>query len=273
MKKIEVTEHLLKQTSDVAANFTIGFGGLSRNNSVENVASLGSGTLASVGLVKGIVTASHVIEALPDDGNIGLILHSHSARPLLNMSDAFRLKLGGEASGKSGPDLGFLRIPLPTFKALNARLSVYDLIKERKEPAKTTFFDAAVGIVSELTEELTSDRVDRRITRFRAIFGPGSSSPAEDRSIHDYFDFNVESSTEFTLPTSFGGVSGGAIWRFYTAVKNDVASMTNYKLVGVPYFETVQTDGKIIISCHGTQSIYDALVGAIKKEWADWTSG
>jgi hypothetical protein len=266
---VKLNQNLIDQISDAAANCTIGFAGISTTDNIEDVKSIGSGTLASVGSVKGILTAAHVLEALPDEGNVGLILHKHSAKPLVNMSDAHKLKIGGEASGKTGPDLGFLLLSPPTFTSLKARLSVCDLMGRRDDlskPAAPTSIDVVVGIVAELTEELASERRNVRKFAFKAIFGPGSSGGITQRSEHDYFEFDVKSDPGFTLPSSYGGVSGGAIWRFYTEEKDGVVSMVSSDLIGVPFFET-DKDGKMMIICHGTKSIYDLLVGAIQKEW------
>src|SRR5260370_23235923 len=62
-----------------AANFTIGFGNLSVRDNVEYVESAGSGTLVTVGSLQGILTAAHVLDALPDDGAVAIILNSESS--------------------------------------------------------------------------------------------------------------------------------------------------------------------------------------------------
>ena len=235
-----IEEALYEQTSRTAANFTIGFAKISED---EDVGSVGSGSLASVGLVRGILTAAHVLEALPDEGSVGVILHQQSARPVINMSDAHKLKIGGEASGELGPDLGFLRLPLPTFNSLAARLSVNSLIGRNERPTEgvqgQTSFDAVVGIVSKLTKELGKEtpRAGTIIRKFgfEAIFGEGVSGNVIQRDKHDYFEFDV---VGVGLPKSYGGVSGGAVLRFYVEEKGGLKSMSSFDVVGVPYFES-----------------------------------
>jgi hypothetical protein len=263
----------IDEISRFAANFTIGFARISVNNKTEDAGSAGSGSLISVGSVKGILTAAHVLEALPDEGNVGIIMHQPSAKPVIDMSLAQKLKIGGEASGVSGPDLGFLWLPLPTATALEARLSVYSLSRRREDalanavPAPTSI-DAIVGIISELTEDVPSGRKTVRKKAFKAIFGPGCSSSLTETGEHDYFDFEVKSAPGFTLPNSFKGTSGGAVWRFYMEKKDGAVSVVNSRLVGVPFFETLR-DGKVIVSCHGLKSIYSVLLNEIRKKWPD----
>jgi hypothetical protein len=183
------------------------------------------------------------------------------------------LRLGGEASGASGPDLGFLRLPLHTVAALEAVLSFYNLSKRQDDvlanrvPAPSSA-DAIVGMISELTDDIPTERPRMRVKSFTAIFGPGTSSAITEADGHDLFAFEVTPGPDFKLPSSFAGTSGGAVWRFYIAEKDGADSVVDSRIVGVPFFETPR-DSKMIISCHGPKSIYGVLADAITKKWPE----
>jgi Ribosomal protein L7/L12 dimerisation domain len=267
-------------TADISraiSNFTIGFVRVSLRDNVEDAESAGSGSLISVGSIRGILTAAHVLEHLPDKGNVGVVLYQEDSakfgKHIIGMQYAEKLMLGGEASGVSGPDLGFLRLPPNAVAALGAILSFYDLSKRQDDvlanraPAPSSA-DTIVGMISELTEDIPTERRLVRLKSFTAIFGPGTSSNITEADGHDLFDFEVRPSPNFKLPSSFGGTSGGAVWRFYIAEKDGAAAVVDTRLVGVPFFETPR-DGKMIISCHGPKSIYSVLADAIAKQWPE----
>ncbi|MFY9830667.1 MAG: hypothetical protein WCD75_02625 [Rhodoplanes sp.] len=267
-------------TSDISratANFTVGFVRLSIREGVEDAESAGSGSLISVGPIKGILTAAHVLEHLPDQGDVGLVWYigppPRFRRPTINMQQTQKLLVGGEASGPSGPDLGFLRLPPQSVAMLEAVLSFYNLSKRRddvlanKAPAPSSV-DAIVGMISQLTEDVDAEQRQVRLKRFTAIFGPGTSGAMVEANSNDTFDFEVTPDSDFEVPSSFGGASGGAVWRFYVSENEGAASVVDSRLVGVPFFETPR-DGKMIISCQGPKSIYGTLVDEIKKTWPE----
>jgi hypothetical protein len=61
------------------SSFTIGFARLIAQNNVEDVTSAGSGSLVTVGSVHGILTAAHVVDALPARGNVGLVTYAENS--------------------------------------------------------------------------------------------------------------------------------------------------------------------------------------------------
>jgi hypothetical protein len=61
------------RVSDAMAAYTIGFAKLEVHDRVEDAVGAGSGTLVSVGKVRGILTAAHVLTNLPDQGEVGIV--------------------------------------------------------------------------------------------------------------------------------------------------------------------------------------------------------
>ena len=70
-------------------------------------------------------------------------------------------------------------------------------------------------------------------------------------------------------PTSYGGTSGGGLWRLYAEPTADGKErLVLSRLLGVAYYETDRTNrwrNKII--CHGPRSVYYTLAEAIRSRW------
>jgi hypothetical protein len=62
-----------EKIADEIANYMIGFAKLTVHNRVEDAVCAGSGTLAVVGRVYGVLTAAHVLDVLPEKGEVGLV--------------------------------------------------------------------------------------------------------------------------------------------------------------------------------------------------------
>src|SRR5262249_13004075 len=127
---------------------------------------------------------------------------------------------------------------------------------------------ALVGMIGEMTEDLPDETGRRRLKQLTCMFGPGTTSATTQRDEHDVFTFDVTEQEDFKLPASFGGASGGAIWKFYVKDKDGAPTVIESRLVGVAFFET-PVDGKMIVTCHGPKSIYGALADAVAKQWPE----
>lgn len=104
----------------------------------------------------------------------------------------------------------------------------------------------------------------------RRLVGLGSFGEVElqrQEGEHDLLVFRPRDQDDFNAPRSYGGTSGGGLWRLYL----DRATETTYKLkrrdlVGVALFET--EDRGII--CHGPGSIYGVLRSQIVRQPEKW---
>ena len=115
------TEQISKET----ALYSVGFVTVSFKGTVEEAVCAGSGTLVTVGSQFGILTAAHVIEALPKDGEVGLVVGIEDPakfqRQTIRMEHTDSVMMRGRKSSQAGPDLGFLRLPEETIGWLRAR--------------------------------------------------------------------------------------------------------------------------------------------------------
>lgn len=258
--------------SDQVTHFAAGFVRFQILNNKERGVSAGSGTLVSVGSVHGILTAAHVLEALPRNGEVGIALNyedpSQFRRLVIEMQHAEPILIGGEASGASGPDLGFLRLSQSDVGKLKALGSFYNLSRRRSDalanvPSASNYVDAITGIVHERTKEIASVSPKVVSTGFEALFVDGLSGKIIDHADFDLFDFEPAPRPGFILPSDYRGVSGGAVWRFYVNLEGETPKVVEKRLLGVPFHQSDLKDGNRVLRCHGPRSVYATLFDKI----------
>lgn len=261
-------------------NCTIGFTRLIETGDDSGVESAGSGTLVTVGSLHGILTAAHVVERLLNYGKVGLSLVAkspdHYQRLVMDM-DRIGQPVVIKASnfGPLGPDLAF--VPLVDNEVLGwlkAKSSFYSLSKRRDavlsgERPPIPYSDNLVGTIHELTEEVPSGRPRVRLIKFRTIFCPVRPTAVRCFSKHDliYLRPTTDHEPSFNLPLSFEGVSGGAFWKTYVTEKNGINEVTESRLMGVPFYQSIADNGKIEITCHWSYSIYKTLIDEVRSRW------
>lgn len=262
------------QTSAAVANFTIGLVKLVKKGNVEDAICAGSGTLSNVGDLYGFLTAAHVLEALPVHGDVGIVLYRERTfqKQVIKMENTERLVIRAAEFGPDGPDLGFLRIPNENLGWLKATSSFYNLSKRRDEflagetPA-SNHVDAVIGLIEELTQEARVPNPERRAKVFSALFCNGEIRERKTIQGYDLFNFLPTAYSDFKLPASFEGMSGGALWRVYFDMKDDKPIIVGQRLYGIPFYQLSENDGIISIICHGPDGIYKVLTEKIKERW------
>jgi hypothetical protein len=278
-----MTEQTVKiPTSDISreiANFTIGLVKLTVHSNVEDASLSGTGTLVNVGNVYGMLTAAHVLDVLPNKGEVGVILFQDRRlqKHVIEMEHAVALSIRGQQFDANGPDLGFLRLPPKNVGWLSAIGSFYNLKKHRDEalanenPAPN-YVEAVIGMIEKLTKEVPVDRPLRQAKAFSAIFCNGTAQNNRDQNGFDLVDVAVTAYPDFPLPESFEGMSGGALWRIFFTEQDNSAAIVSKRLVGVPFYESTGADARTIITCHGARGIYTTLLDKISAQWPDETS-
>jgi hypothetical protein len=95
--------------SDQINNSAVGF--LKFRDSGREARVAGSGTFVQLGKIKGSLTAGHVIDNLPETGQVGLVRPTATLQNLrIDMSHTNREMLWDKVEGHA-PDLGFLKLP------------------------------------------------------------------------------------------------------------------------------------------------------------------
>ena len=268
----------LKSFAEEIRHYTVGF---VKRNSIGQPSSLecvGTGVLVSAGRIYGILTAAHVLEKLPIDGQISLVTFSRAGilqNPNLKMSYTDRISFGEPDWGQIGPDIGFLRLAddvIGTLRATNSfrNLGISADIEPPAGPKSIQFVDAVLGVVDERTYDENWDKPGFKKKIFEANFMDGKSSTIQARRGFDYFSFLPTAEIMSNLPSNFGGISGSGLWRIYfNEQQNKDVYTTEKRLIGICYYQSEIKNGIRSIRGHGSDSIYKLMLKKIKEKWPD----
>src|SRR5882724_963264 len=275
----DVPREVVAEVGRAAADFSVGFATIRKGDHGDNVVLGGSGTLIRIDDMYGVLTADHVLKYLPADQHIGVIIPTGS-EPLVHRftlaKDAFhRLRVGHPGDGhytRKGPDISLLLISTLDAWSLGARKSFYDLSARYDEilrnlPGRTDGLWVVCGFVDEFTTDHGPDR------GFSAIKGfHGGAAAVWVKSEHvsgdfDYCEFEVGYDGPDRVPRRFGGLSGGGLWHARLCRGED-GRVTPQRPVlgGVVFYESIQGDGRTIITCHSWRSIYARVVGSARAK-------
>ena len=274
MNKIPTLD--ISEASEAISHCTVGFLKLNARRGEETADSVGSGTLVKVGKVHGILTVAHVLTRLPKSGDVGLVRFSRFARG----SKQLKFEIGQTHSviipgmeGPDGPDIGFLRLPLDKAVELEATSSFRNLdytaqlLEENPIPAKYGF-DGIVGILAERTKKIRTEFGIRMEFESRYQFGTTSLLP--DAHGLDRCLFTPGPTDIVPYPKSYGGTSGGGLWRTYCHVDSKgKQQVAENRLIGVPYYQSEKVGEKRLLYCHSPRTIYGLLREKIKETWPD----
>jgi|KBSSwiStaDraftv2_1062776.scaffolds.fasta_scaffold723440_1 hypothetical protein len=268
-------EQVADDTSREVSNFTIGFLRFATDKLGANAESAGSGTLVKVGSIFGVLTAAHVISELTRHSSVGIVVFGGEGKlqkQEIDMKETEAVIFYKPENKERGPDIAFLRLPEVNASNLRATHLFLDLEELRaRSDSDPPFLDWMVGVVGEWTTELEPITPPGGLTsplrrkRFQALLGVGKSVGHRTENGFDLFDFapNVP-----RPPSTYGGVSGGAIWHLYIEQlgENDYA-VRGKRFIGVPFYELYDDKNALYLVCHGPQS-YGQLSDAILSKWA-----
>jgi hypothetical protein len=262
------------------ADFSIAFAKLSVQGREENAEPAGSGALVTVGSIRGILTAAHVLRKLPDDGKVGLIRFTKSPmiqKQTIDMTFADKLLIGGDHEDDDqprSPDIGFLRLAPDQAAALSATNIFFNLNKREEsvlghEHPSNEYFEGLSGVIAEWTiDHLAGEAGFNRLKGFRGLFGVGYVAGSIERDGYDLVDFQVTYDKSTNAPFNYGGMSGGALWRIYIKQDSDgQLSISDKRIFGVAFHQSKLIDGTRTITCHGPKSVYGALLHEIQSKW------
>jgi hypothetical protein len=242
---------------------------------------LGSGVLVEVDNIPGILTAEHVVNnpAAPFDNSLEskqALVTSVSERANTVAVEMRHLTwwTTTRQTDEWGPDLAFIRLPESAgfTHQLRASKSFYNLTldpKNRmKEALDNTGFMAFVGYVAEQITDAPPESgfpAVRRIQGYAFLTGP---EKYHAQNGFDYVDVGCNRVLCPTMPKSFGGVSGGGLWRF--DVLRDVHEKAGQErlgksyLAGVVFLQIAIDTYTPKVRGHGARSIYEVCLPAIK---------
>lgn len=261
------------------ANFSVGLAKLVVRGNAEDAVATGSGTLVTVGNVAGILTAAHVVKNLPDAGDAALTRFpgkpSLLQKQTIDMALAEKLVIASGSDGPSGPDLGFVRLPMVNVQNLQATNSFLNIGERHgvELPARkgSAYVDAVVGVVSEWTSDLPPPRPSTRMISFELLYCGGTVTSKYQPGAFDLCTFRPDFAADKKPPDSYGGVSGGGLWRTYFEPDGSNRVIEN-RLVGVAFYEYRDRDGTMQLICHGPCSIYSHAIRKIRESWPEETA-
>jgi hypothetical protein len=272
-----VTEEVRRTTGDYAIPLVVDY------------LPLGSGTLVQIDQSCGILTAEHAVNH-PSKPHLRLNYTGHPERLLrtavgpfphdLSIStNALRIVTSIRASEDYGPDLAFIALPAeaPFLHELKARKSFYNLTvktAERKAAALDDVgFFALCGFpaVRDFTEAPSHG-----FTTVNGLYGYAmftGPDKYEERNDWDYYEMGVSQESANEFERTFGGVSGGAVWRVEMQRREDAQLGSEYMsritLAGVAFYEMDDRDQKrFFVRSHGPCSIYEKLINLVRKTLA-----
>jgi len=269
-----IARDLLERAASELADYSIGFVKLNEGESSIDGELGGSGTLVSINGRHAILTADHVLENLPNSGDVGLILPTRYGAQLhrvtLDMVLAQKVRVARGTIRSDGPDIGVLLIPAPVVNTIKAGKSFYNLAKGNQQVSDSLPIDRGVWLLSGMAHEWTSNTTPehghQRVKIFHGICGAGLVSSERSVGGFDYLDFETKYDGAYEGPQSYGGFSGGGLWQI------DVAKTQNGELVikdkilsGVIFYQSALENNSRTIVCHGRQSVYGAAIDAIES--------
>jgi hypothetical protein len=266
---------LIEIAGGLIAPFSIGFVKLDVIRGEQHAIPAGSGALVTVGSIHGILTAAHVLEELPDHGEVGLIRFTNNPtiqRQTIDMSLAEKLTIRGNGTEIEGPDIGFLRLASPQAGTLNATNVFFNLSKREEavlgnQHPSSEYFEGVSGIIAKWSTDHPIG--DARLRGFRGLFGVGCVSKSWECDGYDLLDFETDRGQNSKSPSNYKGWSGGALWRVYITTDNNGQPLVLEKLIfGVAFHQSDPVDGARTITCHGPKSIYRTLTQEIRNKWS-----
>jgi hypothetical protein len=246
-------------TLDKVKQFTIGFG-----RAGEKPAAKGSGVLVKQGELMGILTCAHVATHLRKlKQPVGLVrLNRGPAEQfgILNMQEVNSYVAGEEPWPVGSEDIALIHLPSHLVGNIAKDCVFLDMDKNftKPEPDDSTLFEAhsVFGLVERFTGATTWQ--NRMVsTLLKGVLTSGVLRDVNPlNATLECFAQNLPD-----LPDSFGGTSGGGLWRVYVRKQEDGSfEAVHHRLIGIASSEDNGTPPQI--TCQGIGRIEMMLESA-----------
>lgn len=263
----DIPDSVLEDINSNLQNYFVSILGLADERRAERLRLIGSGTLVKIDSSYHILTAAHVWDSTEPFPTMGLLLTSWL--PIPREAIVARTLRGNDAGG-FGPDLALLAIPPPFISQIRANKSFLDLSEQRKrflaDPSHPEFgLWAVTGMVekfSSVRQQLEPATIEVK-AHARSFFG--GLEETHERDGYDYLDAGADMRLS-GVPSSFGGVSGGALWHIVLSKNKRGQILWDGKKYfhGVAFWQSPIVDGCRIVRCHGRKSLFE-------KAWMEWS--
>jgi hypothetical protein len=245
---------------DKVKHFTIGFG-----RAGDTPAAKGSGVLIKQGELHGILTCAHVDKYLRElKQPVGLVrLNRGLAQQsgTLNMDEVLSYAAGDEPWTKGGEDIAFIHLPQHLVGNIEKDCVFLDAEKNFTKPEPNDHSSliqahSVFGLVEQFTGATTRQN-GRATTLLKGVLTSGVLRDLDALTATlECFEENRPD-----LPDSFGGTSGGGLWRVYVRKRDDRSfEAVHHRLIGIASREDKGTPPRI--TCQGIGRIEMMLEGA-----------
>jgi hypothetical protein len=235
--------------------------------------SAGTGTFVRIGKVNGILTCAHALDEMARHKTINLAIfpvrESERTIPLNVKEHCDYIKFGPSKTpdgeyDPAGPDLGFLKLPIPFFNSISHLVSVKSMEIGRDHAfADAEPSEESITVVTGMIAEWMTEVKPTTPFPVNGLVSVGEIADRMKSGEHDLFLFRPVPDEGFHVPSSYAGTSGGGLWRIYR--QPDDGGEVVYRLIGVAFQQT--KDRHII--CHGQASLYVRLFDAIREKWPE----
>jgi len=268
----EIQEPLVQEMVEALSHFTIGFYETKNTGSGAGPQLLGSGTLVMSCGKYAILTAQHVLEVLPTNGNLGVLIQHSQTIESININTIKYISIARGSVDIMGPDLGLVAIlSQDVASALAAKKSFFDLDLYRETLCNGEIdFRNELWISQGFVDERTSTREAPErgclVREFHNLCGFGQPSQHYFSDGFDFIEFPFNRLADPLVPSKFGGTSGGAFWQI-PLFRNESNQVSFQKpcLRGVIFAEEFSGPGSGVLRGHGPKSIYTDVIAKMSS--------
>jgi len=258
----EITEELLKSATEHLWQFTVGFVAVERKGKVEEATLRGSGILVKANGTYAFLTAEHVIDNLPREGRLGLILSTKAEQTTIDISGIDYLRIDRGQDARAGPDIAAIVLSSTVASTVASKKTFYNLDTRKEQlmtapPNDREGIWIASGFVEEFTQIDPNPAPYETVKAFCEFGAVGGVESYVVHGRHDYFEFPVSHPPGSSIPHNFGGVSGSGLWHVLLREKEG-GDLTAYQYIlqGLTYYQDPYVEGRSALRCHGPKSIY-----------------
>jgi hypothetical protein len=259
----DTPEYLLEQITSVLHSYSTALVRLhSDENGKENALHIGAGTFVSIGNLKGILTATHVVEKLEARSSLGLVASREGQvhRFIVPMSSLSIVSLGKRKTDDFGPDLALsILADARHVEAIKPTKGFWPLINDNQDlPSNNQGIWFMCGTPEERVQEETPQGSFRKVWSFENFCGGGGPDREFEADGNDYYEFPID--VAGGVPQSFSGMSGGAVWQVTIRKERDgQLKPVKYYFSGLIFFEGYREDRERFLRAHGRNSIRSLL--------------
>lgn len=267
---------VMDEIEEKIKHYVIGLLGVNVVTTGDEVQLLGSGTLIQINSKFFILTVGHLVRKLKKYHQLGLILVDTFAHKfVINTSVLNIIEIGNSATEVTGPDLALIILPDIHSSTIKAYKSFWNILYHKENALKKPIIEnlnqqlwIACGFIEKWTKNMEASGAFTETKAYCCLCGPTGAEEYWTSGDFDYIKLSVLYKNRDDLPTSFGGLSGGGLWRAdLFKSKEGVISCSTPLLLGVAYYETEIHDDFRSIRGHGWHSIYDRVLSEALKNY------